>query len=117
MQYAPHMSPASKLSIVENAREIAASHRAFVRELAETTNLAIDLVRRSRYWIYDPATRTLSPVKFSGYAGMDFKQYQRARAGHSTGVKFDSEVTQRAIAQVLGAYREDPELVEELERW
>jgi hypothetical protein len=71
-----------------------------------------------QYWVYDPATKTFSPSKFSGYAAMDFQRYSAAREGNATGVKFDSGVAQSAIARVLGgAPRRDDELAEELVVW
>ena len=106
-----------KLALVEDARAIAASHRAFVRELPRAKTLAIDLVRRTHYWVYEPATRTFSPSKFSGYMAMDFQRYAAAREGSSSGVKFDGGTPQRAIAQVLGDYQPDTELAAELEHW
>ncbi len=111
------MAPNNRLMLVEDPREIASSHRAFIRDLSGAKNLAVDLVRRSRYWIYDLATRTLSPCKFSGYAGMDFTRYDAARKGDSSGDKFDGGVTQRAIAQILGDYQADRDLAHELEHW
>lgn len=107
----------AKLALVEDPREVTASHRTFVRDLPRSKNLAVDLVRRTRYWVYEPATRTFSPSKFSGYVAMDFQRYDAAREGNSTGVKFDGGVTQRALSQVLGEYQPDDELAQELEEW
>lgn len=111
------MAPMTKLVLVENSRQVSASHRTFVRDLGEAKELAMDLVRRTRYWVYDPIGKTFSPSKFSGYTGMDFVRYNSARMGEATGVKFDGGVTQRAISQVLGEYEADAELVRELETW
>ena len=111
------MVAAPTLKLVGDPREITASHRAFIRDLRKHKNLAIDLVRRTRYWVYDPATRSFSPSKFSGYVAMDFPRYSAAREGHSTGVKFDGGVTQRAITEVLGEYHQDRELAIELDEW
>ena len=77
----------------------------------------MDLIRRTRYWVYEPSTKTFSPSKFSGYVGMDFQCYDTAREGDSVGVKFDSGVTQRAITHVLGDYQSDGELRRRLEEW
>jgi hypothetical protein len=111
------MVAASKLVLVESPREISASHRAFVNDLRTARSLAMDLVRRMHYWVYEPATKTCSPSKFSGYVAMDFQRYRAAREGNSTGVKFDSGVAQSAITQILGDYQHDHELAQELERW
>ncbi|HEX4417828.1 MAG TPA: hypothetical protein VH165_08010 [Kofleriaceae bacterium] len=80
-------------------------------------DLAVDLIRRTQYWVYDPIAKTFSPSKFSGYVAMDFPHYVVARGGASSGAKFDGGVTQRAITQVLGDYRSDHELAQELEAW
>jgi hypothetical protein len=111
------MAPIPKLALVEDPRQVTASHRAFVRGLPRSKNLAMDLIRRTRYWVYEPTTKTFSPSKFSGYVAMDFQRYDAARKGPSTGAKFDGGVTQHAITQVLGDYRPDDELAHELEDW
>jgi hypothetical protein len=104
------------LVLVANARDIAGSHHAFVRDIARFAPLAIDLFRRTHYWVYEPTTATFSPSKFTGYAGMDLARYNAARH-RSSGVKFDGGITQRAIAHVVGAYAPDPDLAHELEQW
>src|SRR5262245_50244810 len=113
------MANATRLVLVESAREIAASHRAFNNDLLRWKDLARDLVRRMQYWVYDPATNTFSPTKFSGYAAMDFQRYSAAREGNTTGVKFDSVITQRAITHALGgeAPRQDDDLAKALQEW
>jgi len=111
------MATVPKLVLVEDPREVTASHRSFVRDLSGSKGLAIDLLRRTHYWVYDPATKTFSPSKFSGYVAMSFQLYEAARKGPSTGVKFDGGVTQRAITQVLGDYQPDDALAQELEAW
>lgn len=105
------------LATVEDVRGISASHERFIRELPRARTPARDMVRRTRYWVYDPATRTFSPSKFSGYVAMDFQRYRAAYAGHLHGVKFDGGVTQQAITEILGDYEVDPELARELEAW
>jgi hypothetical protein len=111
------VAPVLQLTLVQDPREVAASHRAFVHDLPRSIDLAIDLVRRTRYWVYDPISKTFSPSKFSGYVAMDFLRYDAARKGPSTGAKFDGGVTQHAIAHVLGDYRQDDLLAGELEAW
>jgi hypothetical protein len=111
------MAAIPKLVLVEDPRDVAASHRTFVRELSRSKNLAIDLIRRTRYWVHEPVTNTFSPSKFSGYVAMDFQRYDAAREGDSIGVKFDGGVTQRAITQVLGDYQPDAELTRKLQDW
>lgn len=107
----------AKLLLVGDPREVTASHRNFIRDLPRAKKLAIDLVRRTRYWVHDPVTGTFSPSKFSGYVGMDFQRYDAARGGNSTGVMFDGGVTQRAITEVLGEYQPDDQLARALEQW
>jgi hypothetical protein len=111
------MAAIPKLVLVEDPRDVATSHRAFVRDLSRSKNLAVDLVRRTRYWVYEPTTNTFSPSKFSGYVAMDFQRYDAARGGDSIGAKFDGGITQRAITQVLGDYQPDAELTRRLEAW
>jgi hypothetical protein len=48
---------------------------------------------------------------------MDFPHYIAAREGRSSGSKFDSGVTQRAISQILGEYQRDDNLANALEDW
>ena len=107
----------AKLILADNSRELAASHRTFADELVRWKGLAVDLVRRTQYWVYDPASRTFSPSKFSGYVAMSFQRYGAAREGRATGVKFDSGVAQRAITQVLGEYQADDALAYQLVEW
>ncbi len=111
------MVAGTKLALVDNPREVAASHRTFVHDLPGSKQLAKDLIRRTQYWVYDPMAKTFSPSKFSGYAAMNFQRYVAARAGSSSGTKFDSGVAQRAITQTLGDYQPDRQLAEELETW
>ena len=111
------MSKNATLALVQDEREVSTSHQTFNRELPQWKSLAMDMVRRTRYWVYDPAARTFSPSKFSGYAPMDFNRYEKARAGQSEGVKFDGGLTQRAIRGVLGSYEPDTKLSDELEEW
>ena len=111
------MVSAPKLSLVDDARQVIASHRAFVGGLRRSRRLAVDLMRRTHYWVYEPATRTFSPSKFSGYIAMDFQRYDAARRGGSAGIKFDTGVAQRALTQVLGDYQPDRELAAELAAW
>ncbi len=111
------MTSIAKLMLVGESREVAASHRSFVRDVLQYKDLSVDLVRRTQYWVYDPVGKTFSPSKFSGYVAMDFPQYVAARSGQSSGAKFDGGITQRAISQVLGDYRADNELSRELEAW
>ena len=111
------MATATKLALVDTPREIASSHLNFIREVAREKKIAKDLVRRTHYWVYDAATKTFSPSKFSGYVGMDFQRYNAARAGNATGAKFDSGVTQQAITKVVGDYQPDRELARELQQW
>ena len=106
-----------QLALVQDRREVAASHRAFVRDMVADQALAIDLIRRTQYWVYEPVSKTFSPSKFSGYVGMDFPRYDAARRGRTAGVKFDGGITQQAITAVLGDYQPDPELGTQLERW
>lgn len=105
------------LEVVEEPRQVAASHANFARGLTRAKRRAISLLRRTWYWIYDPATRTFSPSKFSGYVAMDFSRYEAAARGHREGAKFDGFITQQAIARVLGDYLPDAELTQELLAW
>jgi hypothetical protein len=107
----------TKLALVDNPREIATSHLNFIREAAREKKVAKDLIRRTHYWVYDSATKTFSPSKFSGYVGMDFQRYNAAREGNSIGIKFDSGVTQQAITKVLGDYQPDRAFARELQQW
>jgi hypothetical protein len=105
------------LRLVENERQVSASHQTFVSGLDRSRERALDLARRTHYWVYDPVARTFSPSKFVGYVGMSFDRYETASEGVNEGVKFDGGVTQRAIAQVLGEYEHDVELASELKSW
>jgi hypothetical protein len=114
------MVAVAKLQLVSNAKEISASHQNFVREVCEIRGdkeLVRDLLRRTKYWVYEPVKKTFSPSKFSGYVAMDFPSYKMARGGHSSGTKFDGGVTQRAIAQILGDYQPDANLERALQEW
>jgi len=62
-------------------------------------------------------TKTFSLSKFRGYVAMNFQCYMAARAGSSSGGKFDSGIAQRAITQTLGDHQPDSQIAEELETW
>jgi hypothetical protein len=107
------------LRLVEDRREIAASHASFCREMGSAEEDALDMVRRTHYWVYDPVTRSFSPSKFSGYVGMDFKRYGTAGDRKLTkGARFQGTLSRLAISRTLGEqYKADLELTHELETW
>ncbi len=111
------MSDMQSLQLVRAARDIARSHATFVGEMAQAREIALDLIRRTRYWVYEPTNGSFSPSKFAGYVAMDFQRYDAAREEGSDGDKFDGGLTQRAVAAVLGDYRVDGALSAALAAW
>lgn len=108
---------ATHLATVDETRHVEASHRNFNAGLTKAKSRATSLIRRTWYWVYDPASKNFSPSKFSGYVGMDFASYEAARKGNCDGAKFDGWISQHAIARVLGEYAPDPSLALELVSW
>jgi hypothetical protein len=105
------------LDVVVDPRQIEASHRSFIKGLARARARATKLVRRTWYWVYDPATETFSPSKFTGYVAMDFVRYEAAANANYEGAKFDGWISQNAIASVLGEYAADASLAIKLKAW
>jgi hypothetical protein len=106
-----------RLTLVSDAAQIASSHQRFVNHAAGEAVMALGIIRRTQYWIFDPKDRSFSPSKFSGYAAMDFARYDAAREHGSSGATFDGGLTQRTISAILGDYQVDPELSAELDVW
>ena len=108
----------SKLALVDDPVQISASHENFRRGLTRDADRALDMVRRTHYWVYDPSTRTFSPSKFSGYVAMDFPRYRAAYAGQLRGARFQGTLSRQAITHALGEdYQADADLTLELEAW
>jgi hypothetical protein len=107
------------LRLVEDRRQIAASHASFCRELGSAKEDALDMVRRTHYWVYDPVTRSFSTSKFSGYVGMDFRRYGTAGDRELTrGARFQGTLARLAISRTLGEqYVPDTALARELGAW
>lgn len=105
------------LHLVSLAAEIKASLDTFNNGIGGNAYLAWDLIRRTTYWVHDPATGTFGPGKFVGFANMDFPTYQHARDGLETGDAFDGHYTQLAIGRVLGPFVSDAALAAALQTW
>jgi hypothetical protein len=105
------------LRLATASQEVARSHASFVAGMATSEALALDLIRRTRYWVFDPATTTFSPSKFVGYVGMDFQRYDAIREEGNRGDKFDGGLTHQTIAAVVGPYAADATLAAALARW
>ena len=67
---------------------------------------------------YDPDTEAFGPAKFVGFRAITAQSYELARAGDSTGSRFDGHVTRTAIERSLGrSFVPGPDLGAALQRW
>jgi hypothetical protein len=105
------------LTFVDSHQDIQHSLHIFNQDAPEHADLAVDLLRRTLYWVYDPSTATFGPSKFVGFKNMNFAMYATARSGHRTGDRFDGHATRKAIEKVLGAYEPYSTLSLRLTRW
>jgi hypothetical protein len=78
---------------------------------------ARDLLRRTRYWVYDEATDIFGPSKFVGFKLMTFECYDASVATKDTG-KFNGTRTRKAIESTLRSrFVQVPGLYEKLTIW
>jgi hypothetical protein len=92
------------LNFVDKQSEIRSNIARFNQEANVPSNeyRARDLLRRTRYWVYDEATDAFGPSKFVGFASMTFECYDHwvERAKTHKG-KFLGEDTRRANENAL----------------
>lgn len=106
------------LSFAASSEQIQSNHRQFVSHAKAHADVVLDLFRRGKYFLYQPADSTFSPAKFVGFADMTFSRYAQCRSGNPGGAKFDGHQTQQQIQQVLQpqTWVKSPKLAAELER-
>ncbi|HWR51345.1 MAG TPA: hypothetical protein VN428_09575 [Bryobacteraceae bacterium] len=106
------------LELVASAAHIRDSVRTFNELPPNYDSLARSMLSGSTYWVYDPDTEAFGPAKFVGFRAISAEDYELARAGDSTGTRFDGHVTRTAIERVLGcSFRPDPALADQLNEW
>jgi hypothetical protein len=110
------------LCYITSKDEIRASLETFNREASQHPFFTTDLLRRTKYWLYDPITQTFGPNKFVGFCDMTIEIYLEAReldrSGISVGVHFNATKTRERIEEVLGTvYRSEPILIPQLIKW
>lgn len=103
---------------IHSPTQIRSNIATFNREAIKHRDRAINLLRSTRYWVYDPTINAFGPSKFVGYVDMTFKEYEAAHLGESDGAAFDGGVTHDAIVKVLGTeYAPNRSMRERLLTW
>jgi len=106
------------LKLVEDKNDILISLYNFNREAKDNLDLTPELLIRTTYWVYDPASNTFGPNKFVGHRNMTFRKYQNALEGNFEGLgSFCGGRTRKAIEKILGSYEPDNSLIIQLINW
>jgi hypothetical protein len=91
-----------RLRLVASPAEVRGATWQFNAGAKDWKELALDLARRTDYWVFDSGDEMFGPAKFVGFAHMEFESYQQARDGKLTGDRFDGHTTMNALSRVLG---------------
>lgn len=106
------------LELVESPDEVIRSSDAFHREIPSDPDPARLLVRKSWYFVYDPARRRFTPSKWAGFRGMDSGLYGAGIDGATDGAAFNGTRARVAVERALGTrFRPDPVLDAALASW
>lgn len=91
-----------EVEFCQKFREILNSVDTFNIEIPFNQELAIDLSRRTSYWVYDSEKDQFCPSKFVAFKGMDFKIYDKARytPKRTRGV-FNGKRTRTEISKII----------------
>ena len=105
------------LKLIQNKLDLLSSLEVFNNQAKQYKELAIGLLRKTEYWVYDPNTKNFGPSKFIAFNNMDFFNYAQAVKKNYTGARFNGTVTRQKIEKILGPYKENDALTQELEVW
>jgi hypothetical protein len=105
------------LEFVASEDDIRASLKTFNRDAPRFKSIARDVTRRTTYWVYDGRAELFGPAKFVGLKAMSYPAYRKARAGLTTGARFDGYHTRQALESVCGAFRPEKALHKTLLAW
>jgi len=106
------------LKYATNKNEILQSLHTFNRDGAANHDLAIEIVIRTSYWVYNPASKTFGPNKFVAYRNMNFQDYDECLSGRLDGLYyFEGDSARRNVEKILGPYHPDPSLEDKLVTW
>ena len=106
-----------RLEFVQNTGDILGSLDTFNTDYLEDRDLARDLLRRIRFWVYSPSKELFGPNKFVGFKNMNYGDYSMARKGEYSGDRFNGTKAREAVEGILGPYERDDRLLAELIRW
>ena len=107
-----------RLDRVASPADILAALATFNREAPGHSHRGREILRRSEYWVYHPATGRFGPSKFIAYAGMTFAGYDRACTLRDAAPWFKGGIAWPAIEAAAGtAFAPNPALHEPLVRW
>lgn len=95
---------------VENSQEIRITGLNWRDAVANNPNLVRSLLRRTRYWVFDPDLGLPIPSKFAGFADMTGERYARAvrSPDEEGGAYFNGTATRRAVQRATGRRFEKP---------
>jgi len=105
--------PAVYLEEFESADDLRSNILAFRRGWESSPDLMrqLGLLRKGRYWLYDPDTQTFANAKFVGYRAMTPTKYARARTGAFDGASyFTGGINRRIASRLEKKWRADTKL-------
>ncbi len=106
------------LRYVGNTSEIRNSLANFNRTARSNPNRSLNLIRQTKYWVFDEASTSFGPAKFVGFSIMSLRKYDASVKGDRSGDRFDGYATRSAIENVTSLrFRRDLSLNHRLVNW
>ena len=106
-----------ELALVESRTQLRQAITAFNIEAKVHRDRTQKILSQTTYWVWDADSEVFGPSKFVGFRGLDFDGYEAATQGQSAGVRFDGNLTQRAIRKVAAPFRRNDQLAAKLRNW
>lgn len=116
--------PFSAPTLATNIEEVRSSIHEFNLRAKDNRERALDLLRRTTFWLFDPRDGSFGPSKFVAFGGMTFEAYDEAASqqgrntSHPLGGKFSGDITRtHAEALFRMQFASNPQLSEKLIHW
>ncbi len=88
-------------SFAKTPEDVRKSGRAWVECIQHKPEIARSVIRRTRYWVEDPAFGDFYPSKWVGFAGMTERRYAAAQRGAEEGAWFNGTAARQAVEAAL----------------
>ena len=113
----PQKHNVMKLEVINSLDQLRENIRLFNRDADDHLSRTLNLIRSTKYWVFDEDNNEFAPSKFVGFQKMSFDRYEIAHKFQTSGASFDGSTTRFAIARLLGDYQQDADLMDKLNQW